>query len=301
MISRRAGCIVILAIVFFTGIASGHQTWTIPDSGTVTIGETVSLAAGSSHAWGRSEEVPEGYMIVVVSDQDGNREVHTGEEAAISGLYRVFNYTIKNTGLYRVTLYHTEGSWTHIVTNPPDTQGGLWINRNLDDIDIGQLPKTNWSDVWYIETSYPVHCFSKTFLVSGDADFSLAGQPVRSTFEIIPETDIRKAGSGDFTVRVLYKGAPLSGIGIGAAMPDHDETLVTATTNISGRAILPLNRSGTWIIKADTGTDDRIVSFQDLQKGPRASGKTPVGPVYRYTLVLRSDYSGNSPVGSDRR
>lgn len=295
MISRQTGCIIILAIFFFTGIVSGHETWAIPDSGTVTTGEKVSLAVGSSHAWGTSEEVPEGYLIAVMSDPDGNREVNTGDEAAVSGLYRVFNYTIRNSGLYRFTLYHTEGTWTHIVTNPPDTEGGLWINKNLEDIDIGLLPKTDWSDAWYVETSYPVHCYAKTFLASGNADFSRASQPTHSTFEIIPETDIRTAGTGNFTIRVLYKGAPLQGIVVRAGMPDSKETLVTASTDLRGRAILPLDRPGTWIIKADTGTDSRIVSLQNLPRGSHADQKTTVGPVYRYTLVLRSDYSGTPP------
>lgn len=293
MISRTGGILLLLAIFFFTGTVSGHMTWTIPDAGTVGIGETVSLAVGSSHAWGRSEEVPEGYMIVALSDQDGNREVKAVDGATVAGLYRVFNYTITNSGLYRVTVYHTEGTWTHIVTNPLDPEGGFWLNKAPDNIDISQIDKTNWSDAWYVETSFPVHCYSKTFLVSGDADFSRAGEPSRSTFEIIPQTDIRQTGSGNFTVRVLYKGAPLPGTVVQAGMPDHEETVVTAITDPTGRAVLPLTRSGTWIVKADTGTDPRIVSFQDLPKGPRATQKTTVGPVYRYTLVLRSDYSGN--------
>ncbi|MEI8330650.1 MAG: DUF4198 domain-containing protein [Methanomicrobiales archaeon] len=296
MISWQTGCILILATIFFTGIVSGHETWTIPDSGTVTVGETVSLAVGSSHAWGVSEEVPEGYLIAAISDQDGNREVKTGDGAAVTGLYRVFNYTIRNHGLYQVTLYHTEGTWTHIVTNPTDTEGGLWINKNLEDIDISQLPKSGWSDAWYVETSYPVHCYAKTFLASRNADFSRARQPAYSTLEIIPETDIRSAGTGDFTVRVLYKGASLSGVVVRAGMPDHGETQITAITDIGGRALLPLNRSGTWIIKVDTGTDPRIVSFQNLPQGLHADQKTPVGPVYRYTLVLRSDYSNTYPI-----
>ena len=292
MITKPAGILLILAIFLFTGMVSGHNTWTIPDSGRVQIGETVSLAVGSSHTGGRSEEVPEGYMIVVMSDPDGNREAKMVDRATVSGLYRVFNYTIRNDGLYLVTIYHTEGTWTHIVTNPPDTEGGLWINKNIDDINIGELPKENWSGAWYIETSYPVHCYSKTFLVSGNADFSRASLPAHSTFEIIPETDIRTVGTGDFAVRVLYKGAPLSGVVVSAGIPDREETGVTASTDPAGRAILPLNRTGTWIIKADTGTDPRIVSYLDLPKGPDAVRKTTVGPVYRYTLVLRSDYSG---------
>jgi len=290
MIPERT-ILFILAIFFLTGIAAGHETWTIPDSGTVKIGDTVSLAVGSSHAWGKSEEVPEGYIVAVMSDQDGNREVKTGDDATITGLYRVFDYAVRNDGLYQVTLYHTEGSWTHMVTNPPDTEGGLWINKKIEDIDISQIQKENWSDAWYVEASYPIHCYSKTFLASRNTDFSRAGMPTHSTFEIIPETDIRSTGSGDFVVRVLYKGAPFPGVMVRAGMPDREETL-TAVTDLKGRVVLPLNRSGTWIIKADTGSDPRIVTYRDLPRGQRSTWITPVGPVYRYALVLRPDYTG---------
>lgn len=93
----------------------------------------------------------------------------------------------------------------------------------------------------------------------------------------------------------LYKGDPFSDVVVTAALAGQEETLVENRTDSRGRALLSLNRSGTWIIKADTGIDPRIVSFMDLPKGPRASGKTPVGPLYRYTLVLRPDYTVPSP------
>jgi hypothetical protein len=297
MITKQIILLAILVIFSCTGVADGHDTWAIPDSGRVLTGETVSLAVGSSHVWGRSEEVPEGYLIAVLSDKDGNRQVRTGDDATITGLYRVFDFNIRNDGLYIFTLYHTEGTWTHIVTNPPDKEEGLWLNQNLEDIDISQIPKDDWSDTWYIEQSYPKHDYTKTFLVSKNADFSQAGLPVHTTWEIIPETDIRTAGSGDFAVRVLYKGAPFSGVVVKAALIDHVDTLVENRTDVQGRAILPLNRSGTWVIKADTGTDPRVVSYQDLPRGVQSSRKTPVGPVYRYTLVLRADYADIFPSG----
>jgi uncharacterized GH25 family protein len=295
MIAQRFVLMFIVIILFFSGTATGHDTWTIPDSGRVSVGETVSLAVGSSHAWGESEEIPEGYLIAVMSDRDGNRAVKTSADATINGLYRIFDYPLRNDGLSVFTIYHTEGTWTHIVTNPSDTQGGIWLNKNLEDIDLGAFPTMDWSDSWYIEQSYPKHCYFKTFLVSENADFSKANIPVHTTWEIVPETDIRTVGQGDFTVKVLYKGAPFSGVAVRAALIGHEETLAETFTDIEGRAVLPLNRSGTWIIKADTGTDPRVVSYRDLSRGPRSDWKTPVGPVYRYTLVLRSDYADPFP------
>nr|WP_320160722.1 DUF4198 domain-containing protein [uncultured Methanoregula sp.] len=295
MITKRIVLLTFLVILMVTGIASGHDTWTIPDSGRTIKGETVSLPVGSSHIWGTSEEIPEGYLIAVMADRDGNREAKTEGESAIAGFYRVFNFTIRNDGLYVFTLYHTEGTWTHIVTDPSDPEGGLWLNKKPEDIDISQLPTHDWSESWYIERSYPKHCYSKTFLASGNADFSEANLPVRTTWEIVPETDIRNAGTGDFAVKTLYKGDPFSDVVVTAALAGQEETLVENRTDSRGRALLSLNRSGTWIIKADTGIDPRIVSFMDLPKGPRASGKTPVGPLYRYTLVLRPDYTVPSP------
>jgi hypothetical protein len=48
MIFRRTGGILLLALIIFTGTVSDHETRTVPDSGTVTIGETVSPAVGNS-------------------------------------------------------------------------------------------------------------------------------------------------------------------------------------------------------------------------------------------------------------
>jgi hypothetical protein len=155
MIAQRFVLMFMVIILFFTGTTTGHDTWTIPDSGRVSVGETVSLAVGSSHAWGESEEIPEGYLIAVMSDRDGNRAVKTSADATINGLYRIFDYPLRNDGLSVFTIYHTEGTWTHIVTNPPDTQGGIWLNKNLEDINLGAFPTMDWSDSWYIEQSYP--------------------------------------------------------------------------------------------------------------------------------------------------
>jgi|GEM_PF-303685 len=292
-----ASLIFVLVILFLAaGPVAGHETWSVPDAGTVTIGNNVSFAVGSSHGWGMSEEVPAGYVIAVLSDPDGHREVRTAGDGSIRGLYRVFRYNIRNTGLYLFTVYHTEGSWTHIITDPKNTdpEGGLWIDKKAEDIDLTSLPDTAWSDAWYVETTYTVHCYSKTFLVSGNADYSRGVQPVHSTFEIVPLTDIRRAGTGDFAVRVLYRDAPLSGIAVSAAVQGNETTPVTAITDARGIAVLPLNRTGTWRVRADTGADPRIVSFVYLPRGSAATARTPVGPVYRYTLVLRPDYPGMS-------
>ncbi len=252
---------------------------------------TVSLAIGSSHLWGVSEEVPEGYIITVLSDYEGHQDVKTGDDARISGLYRVFDYRIRNDGLYRFTVYHTEGTWTHIVTDPADSARDLWINKAVRDIDFSQLPTTDWSDAWYVEQSYPKHCYSKLFLAAGNADYSQARIPAHTTWEIIPETDIRTVGTGNFTVRVLYKNTPFSGAGVMASPVGREDLMVNGTTDVSGRITLPLKQPGTWIIKSDTGTDPRIVSLIDLQKGPHAINKTLVGPVYRYTLVLAGEHT----------
>ena len=45
-----------------------------------------------------------------------------------------------------------------------------------------------------------------------------------------------------------------------------------------------------WIIAVDTLMDQRVVEPKDLTRGNDSNKKTYVGPVYRATLVVRTDY-----------
>ena len=69
--------------------------------------------------------------------------------------------------------------------------------------------------------------------------------------------------------------------------------MIEGVTDTEGKVVLNLTDNAElseWVIWADSAMDTRIVEAKDLPKGEKSKEKSYVGPVYRATLVLRSDY-----------
>jgi len=293
---------LLAAVCLFTilGVASvsAHESWAIPESSWVNTNDTAYFFVGSSHLFGTSEEIPAGYIAVDLRHHDGtidkqiSDDVNKTQDCKTMGYYKIFEFPISKPGLNILDLYHTEGTWTHVITNPPDTEGGEWINKAIEDIDFSTMNKTGWADNWYIERSYPKYVYSKTFVAGPDADFSDASKPLGQEWEIVPLSNITTAGTGPFEAQVLYKGKPFEGAAVKAAKagtPEKDIT-INETSNAEGKVTLNLDSPGKWVIKSDTGTDSRITSLKDELRGTKSTDKTIIGPVYRYALVLSDDY-----------
>ncbi|MDD1728865.1 MAG: DUF4198 domain-containing protein [Methanospirillum sp.] len=292
--------IATVCLLCITGLlpASAHESWAIPETSWVNTGDMAYFFVGSSHLFGTSEELPAGYMTLDLHHQDGSvdskisDDVNGTQDCKTMGYYKVFEFPIEKSGLNILDLYHTEGTWTHIVTNPPDTEGGEWINKPVDAIDLDSMNKTGWADDWYIERSYPKYVYSKTFIAGPDADFSAGNKPQGQEWEIVPLSNITTAGTGPFEVQVLYKGKPFEGAAVKAAKvgtPEKDIT-INETSNVEGKVTLNLDAPGKWVIKSDTGTDARITTLKDEARGSASTEKSIIGPVYRYALVLSDEY-----------
>lgn len=298
MRKERWGVLLLLFCIICISQVSAHESWAIPESSWVNANDTAYFFVGSSHLFGTSEEVPAGYMTVDFRNQDGTSftkisdDVNGTQNCKTMGFYKVFEFPITKNGLNILDLYHTEGTWTHIVTNPPDVDGGLWINKGIDELDINSMNKSGWDDSWYIERSYPKYVYSKTFVAGDNSDFSLANKPVGQKWEIVPLSNITTVGTGPFRVEVLYVGKPFEGAIVKAALAGtpEDKITVNQTTDTSGIVTLNLDSPGVWVVKSDTGTDSRITKLIDEPRGSKSTEKSIVGPVYRYALVLSSDY-----------
>ena len=281
---------ILLTVLCCSVAVSAHETFIRPLSGWVEVGDVAILPIGSGHNT-TSQELPFGYVSLNITSQSGSKETHVfNNKTPTDGFWKVYSLDVDEPGLYVIDAYHTEGFWTHIITNPPDK--GFWENKYVDEINFSSLNKTSWADNWYVERSYPKYCYGKAFLVGSDSDFSIATQPVGQRFEIVPLDNITKIGKGDFQLQVLYEGKSFENITVQAEKVGND-TMIKGMTDKDGKVKLNLTdhaELSEWVIWADSAMDTRIVEAKDLPRGKNSNEKSYVGPVYRAALVLRSDY-----------
>ena len=80
-------------------------------------------------------------------------------------------------------------------------------------------------------------------------DTVLLRRPLGLTLEIVPETDVRQLASGaPFTVRILYRGKPLSGVLVKTFPQGSVVTESRVRTDAAGRATMTLGKPGVWLI-----------------------------------------------------
>ena len=281
---------MVALVLLFLATASAHETILRPISGWAEIGDTVSLPIGSGHNTS-STELPEGFAYVKIMSQAGTVQNHTlSEKTPTYGFWKFYDFDVDEPGLYIIDLYHTEGSWTHFITNPPAT--GYWEHKSVDEINWTMLDKTGWAKDWYVERSYPKHCYAKAFVAAPGANFAPASQPIGQTLEIVPLSNITTVGDGEFEFQLLYLGKSFDNITITAERIGND-TKLEAKTDKDGKVKLNLldpTETTEWLIRADTGMDPRVVEAKDLPRGSDSKEKSYVGPVYRTALTLRNDY-----------
>jgi len=285
---KRIALYLTLLVLCLTLVASGHETFLRPISGWANPGDAVYLPLGSGHATANIE-LPEGIVNVTVIGPSG--EVILDGQGEISGFWDIYKVADVEPGLYTADVYHCEGSWTHIITNPP--ADGYWEHQYADEIDFESLNKTGWAEDWYVERSYIKNCYAKAFVAVGDdLNFSPASEPIGQELEIVPLNDINTVGKGEFQFQVIFKGEPISDLDVWA-MRVGDDTPVEGVTDDEGNVSLNLTDASElseWIVRTDTKMDPRVVEAVNLPRGPLSEEKSYVGPVYRAALTLRSDY-----------
>lgn len=92
---------------------------------------------------------------------------------------------------------------------------------------------------------------AKALLLAGKPD--PASPPDRAfgmPLELIAETDPYASATPEFRVRLLYRGAPLAGALVTAFHKADPGRRLEARTDATGRAQLPLERKGVWLLNA---------------------------------------------------
>lgn len=278
-------------MLFSATAVNAHETFAWPSSGWADVGDVALVSIGSGHNT-TSTEIPEGLMYLKVISQSGGILNHTFDEKTdTSGYWKLYDFDVDEPGLYIIDLYHTEGAWTNIVTNPPTKS--VWQAGYAPEIDFDALNKTGWADDWYVQRSYTKHCYAKAFVAGPNSDFGLASRPIGQMLEIVPLDDITAIGKSDFQFQVLFKGQPIDNLTVIAERVGND-TKLTAVTDKDGRVKLDLTNPSAefnqWLIVTDTGTDLRTNELLDMARGKNSNEKSYVGPKYISALVLASQY-----------
>ncbi len=281
----------ILLLMLLVSAADGHETFAWPISGWAEVGDVALVSIGSGHNT-TSVELPQGQMYMKVISQSGQVINHTfDEKTATIGSWKLYDFDVDEPGLYITDLYHSEGAWTNIVTNPPATS--IWQAGYAPEIDFESLDKTGWADDWYVERSYVKHCYAKAFVAAPGADFSLASKPIGEKLEIVPLDNITSISKKDFEFQVLFQGQPMDNLTVIAERVGND-TKLTAKTDKDGKVKLDLTNPSAefnqWVITTDTGIDLRTNELMDLPRGKNSNEKTYVGPKYISTVILSSQY-----------
>lgn len=90
--------------------------------------------------------------------------------------------------------------------------------------------------------------------MSAELDSGRATSPVGLPLELVPEVDpasLAGAGERELPLRLLFEGRPVAGaLVVAMERSDPRATRVTARTDEEGRVIVPLDRSGAWLVKA---------------------------------------------------
>ena len=254
-------------MLFSPAAVNAHEIFVRPISGWVNIGDTAILPVAASHNTS-STEMPEGLANLTIMRQDGGVIDHiVNEKTDTMGYWPIFSFDVEHPGLYVITSYNGGGTWTHILTNPPAT--GYWEAGSIDEIDFDAINKTGWANDWYVERSYPLHTYGKSFIAGPDSDYSIASKPVGQILEIVPLTNITEAGKGDFQFQVLYQGQPFSDIDLVAQKVGNDSK-IRGTTDAEGKVSLDLSSTdevSEWVVVADTLMDTRVVEAKDATSG----------------------------------
>ncbi|MBN2231653.1 MAG: DUF4198 domain-containing protein [Deltaproteobacteria bacterium] len=232
--------LMVLGFAFFARPVLAHYLWLNPDNYFPAVGSTVSIGIGWGHTYPadrHDDTVPEErFENIVALDPDG-QEVPLGKVSTAE--YRL---KIEKAGAYIVTARIKSG----FKTLTPE--GRKWGNKQ----EVADAVKC-----------INFHLEARAVLLAG-ADTSgirLTGQ----TLELRPLNELSSLKSGDkLAVELLYEGKPLAGTAINAtyagyvdpnapqpAAKGHHHAYhypVSAVTDGQGRAELPLDTAGYWLL-----------------------------------------------------
>ena len=278
-------CVVLGTI----GMASAHQTWMEIDAMCVDLDENVEVRITEGHNF-VGEGIPPYYLSAELVGPDGS--IITLDKTAEDEMYWYSNFEADQVGLYTILGEHVDAYSYKVYTGP-----GSRVNSNSHysyfegEVDWDEIDKSRWADDWHVVRYAKPYKYLKTF-VSTNCNFYGTDNAFEQKFEIIPVDDISTLGTGDFEFKVLFNGRPLpNGTVKIRGTNSEGADRVSAICDKYGKAVLPLNVSGDWLISASAAGDYWDGEYCDSSEFPHgnnytADDKAFVGNIYSATLTL---------------
>ena len=254
--SRKQIAVALTAVALLSSatLVAAHETWLLPSSMRVPVGRTVALSLTSGMAFPADDFAIDPKRIARAEIRlNGKLEQLRGGRS-------------RPTALRYTWIPRAAGVATIAVELAPKTlvlQSKL-IEEYFQEIHAGPSIRAQWDSIpkpkqW--RESYIKHATSFVRAGAPRGDSSWAS-PLGLGLEIVPERDPTVLVEGDaLPVRVLRRGAPLSGFAVGARREGQSsESFVT--TDGTGRVSVPLPGAGRWLL---FGTDLRRAKEPGLE------------------------------------
>jgi len=277
---------MICAVLGTIGMASAHQTWMEIDAMCVDPDANVEVRITEGHNF-VSEGIPPYDLSAELVEPDGS--IITLDKTAEDEMYWYSNFEADQVGLYTILGTHVdEYSWK-VYTGP-----GSRVNSDSHysyfegEVNWDEIDKSKWADDWHVVRYAKPYKYQKTF-VSTNCNFYGNDNAFGQKFEIIPVDDISTIGTGDFEFLVLYDGRPLPNGTVKLTGTKDRDTKVSAICDENGRAVLPLNSNGDWLITAGAAGDYWDGEYNgDFPHGDNYTGGATafVGNTYSTALTL---------------
>ena len=244
---------IICTVAGTIGIASAHQTWMEIDDMCVELNENVEVRITEGHNF-VGEGIPPYSVSAELIEPDGSKInlINTAEDE----IYLYYGFEADQVGLYTILGTHIEEHFYKVYTGPGSrddypTYPYHWLEG---EVNWSEIDKSKWADDWHVEQYSKPYKYMKTF-ASTNCNFYGNDKAAGQKFEIIPVDDISTIGTGDFEFQVLYEGEPLPNGTVMITGTKDKDTKVSGICDENGRAVLPLNSSGDWLITAGSAGD----------------------------------------------
>jgi uncharacterized GH25 family protein len=251
---RTRSALLLLALVCFAGVSAAHETWILPASMRVRVGQPITLSLTSGMAFPADDLAIQPARVVRAQARLGGR-IEQLARPRVGPMSLRYLWTPRSSGV--ATIGVELGPRT--LELEPNLIGEYFDEIHATDAVIAQWDSVPEPKRW--RESYVKHASSFVRVGVPVRDASWAS-PLGLGLEIIPETDPTALVAGaNFRVRVLRRGVPLPGFSIGVRR-EGEPTSNYVPTDKNGRTWIQLPRAGRWIL---FGTDLRRVHEPDLE------------------------------------